>query len=85
MWKLWRHISIIRPVHGMPEDNLMRKNRFFKIRFPDGKSMAVESKNGYAGLIDLAESIKDKENTYIVPISWFEFVLHIIFRGSHYD
>ena len=63
----------------------MRKNRFFKIRFPDGKSMAVESKNGYAGLIDLAESIKDKENTYIVPTSWFEFVLHIIFRGSHYD
>ena len=59
----------------------MKKNRFFKIRFPNGKSMVVESKNGYVGLIDLADAIKDKENTYIIPISWFEFVKHMIFRG----
>ena len=60
----------------------MRKNRFFKIKFPDGKSMVVESKNGYAGLIDLVDAIKDKENTYIIPISWFEFVKHVVFGGK---
>lgn len=60
----------------------MRKNRFFKIKFSDGKSMVVESKNGYAGLIDLVDSIKDKENTYIIPISWFEFVKHVVFGGK---
>ena len=63
----------------------MWKNRFFKIKFPDGKSMVVESKNGYVGLIDLVDAIKDKENTYIIPISWFEFVKHIMFRGAQYD
>lgn len=60
----------------------MRKNRFFKIKFPDGKSMVVESKNGYVGLIDLVDAIKDKENTYIIPISWFEFVKHVVFGGK---
>ena len=57
----------------------MRKNRYFKIAFPNGKSMVVESKNGYAGLIDLVDAIKDKENTYIIPISWFEFAKHMMF------
>lgn len=63
----------------------MTKNRFFKIKFPDGKYIVVESKNGYVGLIDLADAIKDKENTYIIPISWFEFVKHMMFRGTQYD
>lgn len=63
----------------------MRKNRFFKIKFPDGKSMVVESKNGWAGLIDIASAVKDKDNTYIIPISWFEFVKHIILRGKQND
>lgn len=58
----------------------MRKNRFFKIRFSDGKSIVVESKNGYVGLIDLVDAIKDKENAYIAPISWFEFVMYMMFK-----
>lgn len=60
----------------------MRKNRFFKIKFPDGKSMVMESKNGWAGLIDIANAVKDKDNTYIVPISWLEFVKYIILGGK---
>lgn len=63
----------------------MKKNRFFRIAFPNGESMVVESKNGYVGLIDLVDAIKDKENTYIIPISWFEFVRHIVLRGKQYD
>lgn len=60
----------------------MRKQRFFKIRFPSGKSLVVESKNGYAGLIDLAGVIKDEENTYIIPISWLEYVKYVMFGGA---
>ena len=61
------------------------KNRFFKIKFSNGKSIVVESKNGYVDLIDLIDAIKDKENSYIIPISWFEFVKHIILRGKQND
>lgn len=53
-------------------------NKFFKIKFPDGKYIVVVSKNGYAGLIGLIDFAEDKENTYIEPISLFEFIKHII-------
>lgn len=63
---------------------VLKKNRFFKIEFPDGTFIVIESKNGYVGLIDVVDAIKDKENTYIVPISWFEFVKHIIKQSISY-
>lgn len=49
-------------------------NKFFKIKFSDGKHIVVVSKNGYAGLIGLIDVVEDKENTYIIPISLFEFI-----------
>ena len=56
------------------------RNKFFKIAFPNGKSVVVASKNGYAGLIGLVDSVQDKENTYIIPISLFEFVKYTIIK-----
>ena len=53
-------------------------NKFFKIKFPDEKHIVVVSRNGYAGLIGLIDCVKDKENTYIVPISMFEFIKHTL-------
>lgn len=50
-------------------------NKFFKIKFPDGKHVVVASKNGYAGLIKLIDCVEDKDNTYIEPISLLEFIL----------
>lgn len=52
--------------------------KFFKIEFPDGKYLVIVSKNGYAGLIKLIDFVEDKENTYIVPISLFEFIKYTI-------
>lgn len=52
--------------------------RFFKIVFPDGKSLFVKSNNGYTGLIGLIDGIQDKENTYIVTISLFEFIKEVL-------
>lgn len=60
------------------------KNEFFKIEFPNGKSIVVVSKNGYAGLIGLINCVQDKENTYIIPISLFEFIKYII-GGFKYE
>ena len=55
-------------------------NKFFKIKFPDGKYIIVVSKNGYAGLIGLANYVEDKENTYIEPISMFEFIKYTVLK-----
>jgi len=49
-------------------------NKFFKITLSNGKSFVVVSKNGYAGLIGLFDGIEDKENSYVTPISLFEFI-----------
>ena len=53
-------------------------NKFFKIKFPDEKYIVVISKNGYAGLIGLIDWVEDKEDTYIEPISLFEFIKIIL-------
>lgn len=57
----------------------MNMNKFFKIKFPNEKYIIVASKNGYVGLIDLVDGIQDKEHTYIIPISLFEFIKYILF------
>lgn len=56
------------------------RNKFFKIAFPNGKSTVVVSKNGWAGLIDLVDGVQDKENTYIIPLSLFEFIKYVIIK-----
>ena len=56
------------------------RNKFFKITFPNGKSAVVVSRNGYAGLIGLVDGVQDKENTYIIPMSLFEFVKYVIIK-----
>ena len=53
-------------------------NKFFKIKFPDGKHIVVVSKNGYTGLIGLIDYVEDKDNTYIEPISLFDFIKYTI-------
>ena len=53
-------------------------NKFFKIKFPDGKHIVVVSKNGYAGLIGLIDYVEDKDNTYIEPISLFRFIKYTL-------
>lgn len=53
-------------------------NRFFKIVFPNGKTFVVASKHGYAGLIGLFDNVQDQENSYIIPISVFEFIKEIL-------
>lgn len=35
-------------------------------------------KYGYAGLIGLIDYVEDKENTYIEPISLFEFIKYAV-------
>ena len=55
-------------------------NKFFKITMPDRKSFVVVS-NGYAGLLGLVDNVQDKENTYVSPISLFEFVKYVT-RGD---
>lgn len=52
--------------------------KFFKIVFPNEKSYVVVSKNGYAGLIDIVDYIYDKENTYIVPLTLFQFIKYVM-------
>ena len=59
-------------------------NRFFKITFSNGGSIAVLSKNGWAGLNDLIDTVRIKENGYIVPISLFEFVKYMITKEWFY-
>ena len=48
--------------------------KFYKIVLPNKKSYVVVSKNGYAGLLDMVEYVYDKDNTYIVPLTLFQFI-----------
>ena len=57
-------------------------NKFFKIKFPDGKYIVIVSKNGYAGLLDLFKDIEDKDHTYIIPLTLFQFIKYIMFEDG---
>lgn len=56
--------------------------KFFKIILPNEKSYVVVSKNGYAGLLDMVEYVYDKDNTYIIPLTLFQFIKYVVFRGN---
>lgn len=58
----------------------MKKYKYFKIDFPNGRSLAVVSKNGYAGLIDLCSGVDGK--AYITQISFIELVRFAISSGK---
>lgn len=53
-------------------------SKFYKIILPNGNTFVVTSNRGYVRLIDLAENFKDKENTYIIPLTFFEFVKYML-------
>ena len=52
--------------------------KFFKIVLPNEKSYVVVSKNGYVGLLDMVDYVYDKDNTYIVPLTLFEFIKYVV-------
>ena len=52
--------------------------KFYKIVLPNTKSYVVVSKNGYAGLLDMVEYVYDKDNTYIVPLTLFQFIKYVM-------
>ena len=56
--------------------------RFFKIIFPNDKSLVFVSNKGYAGLIDLVKYMQDREDVFVTEISFFEFVKHIVIKGK---
>lgn len=53
-------------------------SKFYKIVLPNGNTFVVTSNNGYVRLIDLADNFKDKEHTYIIPLTFFEFVKYML-------
>ena len=53
-------------------------NRFFKIVLSNGETFVVASKHGYTGLIGLFDNVQDQENSYIIPISLFEFIKEVL-------
>ena len=53
-------------------------SKFYKIVLPNGNTFVVISNNGYVRLIDLAENFKDKEHTYIIPLTFFELVKYML-------
>lgn len=59
----------------------MKNRRFFKIQFPNGKSIAIVSKNGYAGLIELCPGIPG--NAIIIEISFVELIGYTL--SKEYD
>lgn len=58
----------------------MKRHKFFKITFPNEKSVAVVSKSGYLGLIDLCSGVDGK--AYIIPISLFELIQYAMSKGD---
>ena len=57
-------------------------SKFYKIVLPNGNTFVVTSNNGYVRLIDLAEHFQDKENTFIIPLTFFEFVKYMLRIGK---
>lgn len=52
-------------------------NKFFKIDFPNNDTIIVIGKRGYINLINLVDFVKDKDNTYITQISFFDLIKYI--------
>lgn len=52
--------------------------RFFKIALPNDKSFVVVSPRGYAGLTEIVEVIPDKDGTYIIELSMWEFIKYCL-------
>ena len=57
-------------------------SKFYKIVLPNGKTFVVTSDRSYVALLDLVEYFHDKENTYIVPLTFFEFVKYMLRIGK---
>lgn len=53
-------------------------NKFFRIDFPDRDPIAIVGKNGYSDLLGLFDGVEDKNSTYIISISWYEFIKFIM-------
>lgn len=53
-------------------------SKFYKIVLPNGNTFVVTSNSGYVRLIDLAEHFQDKKNTFIIPMTFFEFVKYML-------
>ena len=51
--------------------------KFFKVTFPDNRSIVVVSNRGWAGLIGLFNNAPNEGNTYITQISLTEFVKYM--------
>lgn len=52
--------------------------RFFKIAFPNDKSFVVVSPRGYAGLTEIVGAVPDKDGTYIIELSTWEFIKYCL-------